>query len=137
MRSTTHAWSISALNRITDRSEPYGNNIALPAFAAEPRDALGENLIRPPQRRAGGTIFLLSVPHTRSTCKPCASQEEATDMPAPPRTNASDMTVHLLSLNAGLSCDRDSLSLTAATVPSVAEAPVIDGAERALQGEAQ
>ncbi len=58
-------------------------------------------------------------------------------MPAPPPTNPSDMTVHLLWLNAGLSCDSDSVSLTPATLPSVAEAPVIDGAERALRGEAQ
>ncbi len=49
MRSTTHALSISALNQLTGRSEPYGNNIVFPAFAAQPRDALGDNLIRPPQ----------------------------------------------------------------------------------------
>jgi hydrogenase small subunit len=29
------------------------------------------------------------------------------------------MTVHILWLNAGLSCDGDSVSLTAATLPSV------------------
>ena len=33
--------------------------------------------------------------------------------------NPSDMTVHLLWLNAGLSGDGDSVSLTAATLPSV------------------
>ena len=33
--------------------------------------------------------------------------------------NPSDMTVHLLWINAGLSCDGDSVSLTAATLPSV------------------
>jgi hydrogenase small subunit len=36
-----------------------------------------------------------------------------------PGSNPSDMTVHLLWLNAGLSCDGDSVSLTAATLPSV------------------
>ena len=36
-----------------------------------------------------------------------------------PASNPSDMTVHLLWLNAGLSCDGDSVSLTAATLPSV------------------
>src|SRR5919205_2701056 len=40
-------------------------------------------------------------------------------MPAPPPVNPSDMTVHLLWINAGLSCDGDSVSLTAATLPSV------------------
>jgi hydrogenase small subunit len=39
-------------------------------------------------------------------------------MPANP-PNASDITVHLLWLNAGLSCDGDSVSLTNATLPSV------------------
>ena len=33
--------------------------------------------------------------------------------------NPSEMTVHLLWLNAGLSCDGDSVSLTAATLPSI------------------
>src|SRR2546421_172551 len=33
--------------------------------------------------------------------------------------NPSDMTVHLLWMNAGLSCDGDSVSLTAAQLPSV------------------
>lgn len=36
-----------------------------------------------------------------------------------PAAKPSDMTVHLLWLNAGLSCDGDSVSLTAATLPSV------------------
>src|SRR5689334_22833463 len=36
-----------------------------------------------------------------------------------PGSNPSDNTVHLLWLNAGLSCDGDSVSLTAATLPSV------------------
>jgi hypothetical protein len=33
--------------------------------------------------------------------------------------NPSDMTVHLLWINAGLSCDGDSVALTSATLPSV------------------
>ena len=41
------------------------------------------------------------------------------EMPDPAPVNPSDMTVHLLWLNAGLSCDGDSVSLTAATLPSV------------------
>src|SRR5262245_60445119 len=45
--------------------------------------------------------------------------ERGEKMPAPVPTNPSDMTVHLLWLNAGLSCDGDSVSLTAATLPSV------------------
>ena len=40
-------------------------------------------------------------------------------MPAPVPTNPSDMTVHLLWINAGLSCDGDSVSLTNASLPSV------------------
>jgi hydrogenase small subunit len=40
-------------------------------------------------------------------------------MPAPPAANPSDQTVHLLWINAGLSCDGDSVSLTNATLPSV------------------
>src|SRR5690349_18162906 len=39
-------------------------------------------------------------------------------MPVPPSA-AEKITVHLLWLNAGLSCDGDSVSLTAATLPSV------------------
>src|SRR4029079_11763884 len=39
--------------------------------------------------------------------------------PVPPVANPSDMTVHVLWINAGLSCDGDSVSLTAATLPSV------------------
>jgi hydrogenase small subunit len=38
---------------------------------------------------------------------------------ADPAPNPSEMTVHLLWINAGLSCDGDSVSLTAATLPSV------------------
>jgi hydrogenase small subunit len=34
-------------------------------------------------------------------------------------TNPADMSVHVLWINAGLSCDGDSVSLTAATLPSV------------------
>ena len=40
-------------------------------------------------------------------------------MPAPPPVNPSELTVHLLWINAGLSCDGDSVSLTNATLPSV------------------
>src|SRR5262245_21808445 len=40
-------------------------------------------------------------------------------MPRPAPTNPADLTVHLLWLNAGLSCDGDSVSLTNATLPRV------------------
>ena len=40
-------------------------------------------------------------------------------MPASPPVNPSELTVHLLWINAGLSCDGDSVSLTNATLPSV------------------
>ena len=36
-----------------------------------------------------------------------------------PQQNPSDVTVHVLWMNAGLSCDGDSVALTAATLPSV------------------
>ena len=39
-------------------------------------------------------------------------------MPAP-NPDPSDVTIHVLWINAGLSCDGDSVSLTAATLPSV------------------
>ena len=40
-------------------------------------------------------------------------------MPLPATANPSDMTVHLLWINAGLSCDGDSVALTAAQLPSI------------------
>ena len=40
-------------------------------------------------------------------------------MATTPPTSPGDVTVHLLWLNAGLSCDGDSVSLTAATLPSI------------------
>src|SRR5438477_10155763 len=50
----------------------------------------------------------------------CASRapREGDDMATLPM-NPSDITVHLLWINAGLSCDGDSVSLTNATLPSV------------------
>src|SRR5215831_5378694 len=66
--------------------------------------------------RFGHASFLLHR-LSRRTCKPCASLGD--EMPATSPANPSDMTVHLLWINAGLSCDGDSVSLTNAQLPSI------------------
>ena len=51
----------------------------------------------------------------------CVHSGKRPDMPTQEAINAEDTLIHVLWINAGLSCDGDSVALTAATQPSVEE----------------
>src|SRR5690242_16859784 len=69
----------------------------------------------PGRRRGLQTVF--AHHETSLACRPRAL--EATPMSTTAETEAP--TVHILWINAGLSCDGDSVALTAATQPSIEE----------------
>lgn len=51
----------------------------------------------------------------------CRPPESGPVVPTAEATKAEDTLIHVLWINAGLSCDGDSVSLTAATQPSIEE----------------
>src|SRR5664279_4499473 len=53
--------------------------------------------------------------------RPARPPESAASMPTAEATAAEDTLIHVLWINAGLSCDGDSVALTAATQPSIEE----------------
>ena len=105
-----------------------------PVAAGEPRPLVGRHRQgrhrpigrRAAERRSTGvekTLMYAAGPageHHRGGDRAPACTEPSGGMPCPP-PSADETVIHVLWINAGLSCDGDSVALTAATQPSVEE----------------